>query len=392
MDSAPYLQAEDKPDFEHILEELLHHDEVRLALRRAPGGPNAEQLHTRAMRDFAAIAANAGAEYTYYRELREQVRSTTPAPDWERLGGNDPAQWQAPDSAMDAAERAGWVPLIAVLLPILSGLGAIVMLLLGYVFRANHFSLGQPLVTAGFVFAVVCAASIAVDIIGLLLTAARDASTPPEGRNPELYAELAKAKDTWRGAIRDHALLPYLLAQLGAPQHIGAAYGAAARPIGVSLVRSKPKLGYTSPGFTSPGAERISDRLGHEVEPDPDAAPHFSSPGYTSPGSERISDGAGEEVGPDPDAAPHFSSPGYTPPGPERLTDERGEEVEPPQVPTAHFSSPGFTSPEFSSPDFSSSAAVENPPEIPSPRIPSRSRSRFLPNADDEGGTREEGR
>jgi hypothetical protein len=337
MDSAPYLQAEDKPDFEHILDELLHHDEVRLALRRAPGGPNAEQLHTRAMRDFAAIAADAGAEYTYYREIREQVRSTTPAPDWERLGGDDPAQWQAPDSAINAAERAGWVPLIAVLLPILSGLGAIVMLLLGYLFRANHISLGQPLVTAGFVFAVVCAASIAVDIIGLLLTAARDASTPPEGRDPELYAELAKAKDSWRGAIRDQALLPYLLAQLGAPQHVGAGYGAVARPLGVSLVRSRPRLGYTSPGFTSPGSERISNELGEEVEPDPDAPPHFSSPGYT-------------------------------PPGPERLTDERGEEVEPPEVPAAHFSSPGFTSPQYSS------------------------RSRFLPNADDEAGTGEKGR
>ena len=359
MDSAPFLQAEDKPDFERILEDLLHHDEVRLALRRAPGGPNAEQLHTRAMRDFAAIAANAGAEYSYYRELREQVRSTTPAPDWERLGGDDPAQWQAPDSAIDAAERAGWVPLIAVLLPILSGLGAIVMLLLGYTFRANHLALGQPLVTAGFVFAVVCAASIAVDIIGLLLTAARDAATPPDGRSPELYAELAKAKDTWRGSLREQALLPYLLTQLGAPQHLGAPFGVASRPLGVSLVRAKPKLGYTSPGFTSPGAERISNLVGQEIEPDPDAPPHFSSPGYTRP-------------------------------GPERLTNERGEEVEPDPAAPPHFSSPGFTSPDFTSPDFSSSTAVEEHPEIPAARRSTRTRSRFLPNADDEIGAGDE--
>ncbi|MBC3843246.1 hypothetical protein GXW82_32695 [Streptacidiphilus sp. 4-A2] len=39
MDSAPYLQAEDAPDYERILEELLQNDGIRQALRRAPGGP-----------------------------------------------------------------------------------------------------------------------------------------------------------------------------------------------------------------------------------------------------------------------------------------------------------------------------------------------------------------
>ena len=357
MDSAPYLQAEDKPDFERILEELLHDDEVRLALRRAPGGPNAEQLHTRAISDFADISANASAEYAYYRELRDHVRSSAPTPDWERLGGDDPAQWHAPDNPLDAAEGAGWVPLIAVLLPILSGLGAIVMLLLGYTFRANHLSLGQPLVTAGFVSAVVCAAAIAVDIIGLLLTAARDAASPPDGRSPELYAELAKARDTWRTALRENALRPYLLAQLGAPQRITAGAGAgyrrpAARPAGVSLVRARPKLGYSSPGFTSPGPERITDEVGHELEADPDAEPHFSSPGFTSPGPEGITDERGQEAGPVPESESHFSSPGY--------------------------SRPDYSSPDFSSPAFTSREGV------PAPRgTAARSRSRFLPNADD---------
>jgi hypothetical protein len=257
MDSAPYLQAEDKLDYERMVEELLHNEQVRAALRRTPDGPNAEQLHTRAMRDFATVSAEAASEYSYFVELREQARRTTPVPDWERLGGDDPAQWQEPENPLVAAERAGWLPLIAVLLPILSGFSALVLLILGYALRAEGLVLGQQLVTAGLVAAVVCAACIAADIIGLLLTAARDAATPPDGRNPELYAELAKARETWHSALRERALLPYLLAQLGTtPRPPGP------RPVGVSLVRQRPRLGFSSPGFTSPGAERISTGRG----------------------------------------------------------------------------------------------------------------------------------
>ena len=324
MDSAPYLQDEDRPEFEHILGELLNHEEIRLALRRAPGGPTGEQLRSQALRDSLTISAEVSAEYAYYCETREQVRGTMRRSTPERLGGSDPPQWQAPEGTLDAAERAGWVPLLAVLLPILSGLGAIVMLLLGYLLRAEHVSLGQPLVTAGFVSAVFCAAAIAVDIIGLLLTAARDAATPPNGRSPELYAELAKARDAWRVALRDHALLPYLLAQLGTSKpQVGEDDGAAAaQTVGVSLVRSRPSLGFSSPGFTSPGPERITDGQGRELEADPDAGPHYSSPG---------------------------------------------------------FSKPNFTAPDFTSP----AAFDSGRPAGPAARPAGRPRSRFLPNEDD---------
>jgi len=432
MTSAPYLQAEDVPDFEHILEELLQHDEIRRVLRRAPGAPGLGRLRSLALRDSGVIAAGASAEYAYYRQIREQVRSNAPQSDPDRLGGDDPAQWQAPENPLNAAERAGWVPLIAVLLPILSGFSSIVMLLLGYVIRAEHMALGQPLVTAGFVAAVVCATAIAVDIIGLLLTAARDAANPPPGRDPELYAELARARDTWRLTLRDRALLPYLLAQIGPPQvtmprgdlpdpeapaqpeddrrvtlvttpNQGSNQGSHqdfvpdlnANPNAdqsdsggrdsygnrVSLVRARPKsasrLGYSSPGFTSPGPERLTDGQGREVEADPDGEPHFSSPGFTSPGAERISDGQGHDQEADPEAEPRFSSPGFTSPGPERLTDEQGREIEADPEAEAHFSSPGFTRPDFSSPAWSSSS------RLPTPRAKAGSRSRFLPNADD---------
>ena len=348
MDSAPFLQAEDKLDYARILEELLHNEQVRTALRRAPTGPNIEQLHTRAMVAFAEVSATAATEYEYFVALRAQARQTAIVPDWERIGGDEPTQWQAPESAFTAAERAGWVPLIAVLLPILSGLSGLVLLLFGWALSTSNKPLGHPLVSAGLVALVVCAASICGDIIGLLLTANRDSHTPPDGRNPELYAELAKARETWHSALRERGLLPYLLGQLGTvPRPPGP------RPPGVSLVRTRPRLGFSSPGFTSPGREGFTDERGRDVEP-PEGETHFSSPGFTSPGPERLTDGQGREV-------------------------EASEEDEP------HYTSPGFSSPSFEVPRQDPDIVT---PHVPPPVIPanvpgSRPPSRFLPNDDD---------
>ena len=367
MDSAPYLQAEDKLDYERILEELLHNEQVRSALRRAPTGPNAEQLHTRAMRDSATVAGTAAVEYSYFVELREQARRTAPVPDWERLGGDDPAQWQEPESPLIAAERAGLVPLVAVLLPILSGLSALLLLLLGYGLRADGQSLGQPLVTAGLVAAVICVAAIAADIIGLLLTAARDASSPPQGRNPELYAELAKAREAWHSALRDRGLLPYLLAQLGTTPR-----PPRPRPAGVSLVRARPRLGFTSPGFTSPGPERITNQRGEEVEPEEGGETHFTSPGFTSPGPEGITNQRGEEFESDDDES-HFSSPGYSSPTFEVVR----EPFEHPAHPAVSAPAPTVPPSRVLEPNGNGSAAGSGRPSE------SRPGNRFLPNADD---------
>ncbi|MFC1410570.1 hypothetical protein ACEZCY_15035 [Streptacidiphilus sp. N1-12] len=349
MDNAPFLQAEDKLDYARILEELLHNEQVRAALRRAPTGPNVEQLHTRAMTAYAEVSATAAAEYSYFVQLRDQARQTAIVPAWDRIGGDEPTQWQAPESAFTAAERAGWVPLIAVLLPILSGLSGLVLLLFGWALLADHSSSGHPMISAGLVALVICTASICGDIIGLLLTANRDGHTPPDGRNPELYAELAKARETWHGALRERGLLPYLLAQLGTvPRPPGP------RPAGVSLVRARPRLGFSSPGFTSPGSERISDRDGEEVEQQ--------------------------------EGEIHFSSPGFTSPGPERITDERGHEIAPSEDDEPHFSSPRFTSPTFQVPRQDPDVLSPHvPPPVVAPPVPGpRPSSRFLRNDDDE--------
>lgn len=371
MDNTPFLQAEDKLDYTRLLEELLHNEQVRAAQRRAPTGPNIEQLHTRALAAFPEISATAAAEYAYFVQLREQARKVAEVPATDRGSGDDPTQWQAPENPFAAAERAGWVPLIAVLLPIFSGLSGIVLLLFGWALQASDKKLGHPLVSAGLVALVICTASICGDIIGLLLTANRDSHAPPNGRNPELYAELAKARETWHSALRDRGLLPYLLGQLGAvPRPPGP------RPTGVSLVRARPRLGFSSPGFTSPGAERLSNVQGEPVEPQENEV-HFSSPGYTSPGPEGFTDERGEEIEPSAEEEPHFTSPGYSSPGyvsprftvpPQKPETRARPETRAAQVPAT---------------------ALEPEAQPPAPRA---ANSRFLRNDDDEDADLDGGR
>jgi hypothetical protein len=298
MDNAPYLLNEDKLEFEKVLDEALHVSDFTEALRRSAPGLNAEQLRTSALGEAAEIAAPASDEYTWYVGLRDRVRAdararSTPAPD-----PGEPAP--LPDEPL---EGAGLAPVMAVLLPILAGIAAAVFLLLGYLLRAadGRLPIGSALVTAGWVALAVAAIGMVLGIIGILLTAMRDGASPPDGESPQLYAELASAKDSWREVLLRRGILPYLLDRLD--EHSAAAADASEPPRtnggtalatepprtgprtgGVNLTRERerPRIGYSSPGFESPGAEGISDENG-EPQGAPEDEPRYSSPGFDSP-------------------------------------------------------------------------------------------------------------
>lgn len=80
MTTAPHLLNEDRPDFEHVLDEAL-----RIVLdedgARGPGVPdsaalplNAEQLRTLALAAAEQISAQAAEEYDAYRTIRADTR------------------------------------------------------------------------------------------------------------------------------------------------------------------------------------------------------------------------------------------------------------------------------------------------------------------------------
>ncbi|MFI9720931.1 hypothetical protein ACIHFE_14960 [Streptomyces sp. NPDC052396] len=267
MNSAPHLLAEDRPEFERALDQALRsadRDPEISALIAAVGQRlNTEQLRTMALGAMAAISACAMAEYRTYVRAREEQRSHStavqPQPvvaggsargaDGERTSGTA-------DSPAAAAEGAGAGAVLAVLAPVLAGIAALLFLVIGYVLRltAAHDSVGGPMVTVGWWFAGLTAASALVAMAALLITALRNGSgagpgAGAEGRGHHRPTEVDLARDAWREALLERGILPFLREALAnAPSSNGGSHVPRPRE---SNGRT-PHLGYSRPGFTSP--------------------------------------------------------------------------------------------------------------------------------------------
>lgn len=228
----PYLRAEDRPQYERALDEALRTQEVRAALLTVAAGVNSEQLRTSAMRAADAIAGAAASEYAAYVSLREQANTEAASPG-------------------TAGKGVGLLPLLAVLVPFLSGLAAVLFLAVGYVLEAagDGFAIGRPLIEAGLVAGVVCAAALVIDLGGLLLTARRGSGARGEGS--EQAQVVAQARENWRRALLDRGILPYLHGQLA--EHVQTSHSPEAPRTGGSPVREQPR--FASPDFTSPDHE-----------------------------------------------------------------------------------------------------------------------------------------
>ncbi|KQV22257.1 MULTISPECIES: hypothetical protein [unclassified Kitasatospora] len=253
VNTTPHLLAEDRPDFDRALDEALRDARLTEALR-APGPHlNAAQLRTKAAPLADTIAAAAEPEYQRYTALRD---AGPPAP----LGLTD---------RLRSEEGAGLLPVLTVLTPILAGAGGLVLLLIGYAVRgaAPELTLADAVVTAGWISLAVGGAALLVGIVGLLLTALRDGAAVQEN-------ELAEARRLWQTALRERALLPWLLANL---------YTEPA-PLPAPRTNTRPSPpGYSSPGFTSPGVEGVTEADGRTPRPAEFTGPGYSSPDFTGP-------------------------------------------------------------------------------------------------------------
>ncbi|MEV4612231.1 hypothetical protein AB0K43_06445 [Kitasatospora sp. NPDC049258] len=266
MSNAPHLLAEDRPDFSRVLDEALRDGSVLEALRSPGPHLNAEQLHTKAMLAASEIAAGAATEYQHFVGLRTALGGASPAP-----GGAG--------ARSSAVEDAGLFPVLTTLTPVLAGVGGAVLLLIGYSVQAAQpdLALGHSLVTAGWVAVVVALAALLIGGVGMLLTARRDGAATPAGQDPHLHADLAEARRVWHTALRERALIPYLLANLDSePALSPQVSGRPAPPDLLSPGYSSAR--YSSPGFSSPGVEGVTDPDGRSPRP-----AEFTGPGYTSP-------------------------------------------------------------------------------------------------------------
>lgn len=267
MNSAPHLLAEDRPEYERVLDE---------ALRTAPDHPdlaavgqrlNTEQLRTMALNASAIISAAAAAEYDHYVKAREELRT----PRTDDRGSSSVLAMGEPEAA-----GAGAVAVVAVLTPVLAGTAAAIFLLVGYLLKmlTPEPAFAETLLTAGWLFGAITAAGILVGAVGLLLTALRNGSSAfTDGRGGELTEEVGQAKEAWRQALRERGVVPFLRDALADP---------GAGPAAPTSQRSSgriPNLGYSRPDFSSPGPDG-----GTTPGPRPSySSPDFSSPDYGGP-------------------------------------------------------------------------------------------------------------
>lgn len=75
MNSAPHLLAEDRPEYERILDDALRHAHERPDLAGVGERLNAVQLRTMALDATELITSTAATEYQHYVRAREELRN-----------------------------------------------------------------------------------------------------------------------------------------------------------------------------------------------------------------------------------------------------------------------------------------------------------------------------
>ncbi|MEV8556192.1 hypothetical protein AB0478_06960 [Streptomyces sp. NPDC051917] len=275
MNSVPqHLQSEDRQEFERLLDEALRSAPQRPELAAVGQRLNPEQLRTMALNATALITAAAAAEYQHYVKIRQELRqpAMTPSASGESAPTDQSSAIPGLVSSLgEAAEStgAGAVAVIAVLTPVLSGTAAAIFLLVGYILRtlSPGQAFAQTMLTAGWVFGAVTAATILLAAVGLLLTALRNGNSPQARALDAAHRELDSAREAWRAALLERGILPFLTEALAEPRPAAPLHHTTPpAPRG-----RMPRLGYDRPGFSSPDDGTQSGR------------PSFTSPDYTSP-------------------------------------------------------------------------------------------------------------
>jgi hypothetical protein len=276
MNSVPqHLLNEDRQEYERLLDEALRSAPDRPELAAVGQRLNPEQLRTMALNATALITAAAATEYQHYVKVREELRQPAPStPPSVRETGSAESGASAMGLATTMGEvaetaGAGAVAVVAVLAPVLAGTAAAIFLLVGYILEMldPEPAFAQTMLTTGWVFGAVTAVAILVAAVGLLITALRN---KPSAAGPygELNGEVSRARDTWREALLERGILPFLREALADPSTAGALHRTAPH----APTSRIPHLGYDRPGFSSPGDGSA-----------PSSRPSFTSPDYTSP-------------------------------------------------------------------------------------------------------------
>ncbi|WNZ10554.1 hypothetical protein [Streptomyces sp. 11x1] len=231
MNEPGRLEAVDRADFEHTLHEALGAPDIREALQQPCSQVTPEQLHARALAAADTVASEASTEYAALLRLR-----TAPAP----------ARTGRPQQPAHATVGDGLLAALAVLTPLLSAAAAAIFLLLGYGIQLTGAQrpLAIALIRTGWITGAIAVLAAAAAGTALVITAARHRAT---SRHPQPdAAALAQAHATWRRALLERGLLPFLRHQLHQPP------AAAPQPRPASPPAQRARPSYSSPDFTGP--------------------------------------------------------------------------------------------------------------------------------------------
>ncbi|MGJ5752051.1 hypothetical protein FB563_0119 [Streptomyces puniciscabiei] len=254
MSTPDRLPANGDAVFERLLDQALRSPELSQALRRHAGRPTREDLRARAVAARKAITATAGAEYRDYLELKEASARR--------------------DEGAASRAAGGILPVLAVFVPSLSAVAGAVFLALGYGLRAldQARQIGDDLVTTGAVAAVVAVGSGAVDLIWLLVAAARNRSSAGHADHGDRDPRVRQAWDVWQAALLERGMVPFLLGLLERAH------------MAEEAVRSAREAAAGGAGADSddPDDDSLSARRPGAIAPDC-SSPDFGSPGFTGP-------------------------------------------------------------------------------------------------------------
>ncbi|MEE1786453.1 hypothetical protein PUR71_26630 [Streptomyces sp. SP17BM10] len=201
MDRPLRLPQQDRADFETVLNRALAGAAVQAALRATGDEAHGAERLRRCARDNAEyVLAAAAPEYERYAALRADADAEA----------RRPADEPAPQRA------SGWLGVLAVIVPMVSGAAAGIFLLIGYALGLADDSevLGGALVGAGWVAAGLALVSALAGGIGLAAAASR--SRAAEAGDAGAPGELALARDAWRTALAERGMVPYLVTQANA--------------------------------------------------------------------------------------------------------------------------------------------------------------------------------
>ncbi|PKV85431.1 hypothetical protein [Streptomyces sp. TLI_146] len=177
---ASHLLAEDRPDYERLVDDVL---------RDHPAGPDEPltpgQVRTMAVNAASLISSAAAPEYLEYVRRREAGR---------------------PTEAGDEAAEAGAPAVVMVLAPVLAGTAAVGFLGVGYGLRLvnGDSDFVRTLISTGWVFGAITVAAILVGAVALLLTAVRNSTYGPAA------PDVAAARETWLAALRERGVEPFV--------------------------------------------------------------------------------------------------------------------------------------------------------------------------------------